>query len=150
MLPFNMETIIIKLSQCMRCPTMWYVRQAKPQISLRKRAVWSEPLLVAWAFYDCKATDWTPFWVSKLNRRLQMGSYFKLSRLDWALPGCRLQWQISPREVCIINMKWLSRCSCMLVLDWYKHNSQTIIIRATHWWLYISPVLINVLPSLRF
>ena len=41
------------LSQCMRFPTMWYVRPAKPQISLRIRAVWSEPLLVAWVFYDC-------------------------------------------------------------------------------------------------
>ena len=39
--------------QCMRFPTMWYVRPAKPQISLRMRAVWSEPLLVAWVFYDC-------------------------------------------------------------------------------------------------
>ena len=29
------------LSQCMRFPTMWYVRPAKPQISLRIRAVWS-------------------------------------------------------------------------------------------------------------
>ena len=45
---------ILHLSQCMRFPTMWYVRQAKPQISLRIHAVWSEPLLVAWIFYDCK------------------------------------------------------------------------------------------------
>ena len=41
------------LSHCMRFPTMWYVRPAKPQISLRIRAVWSEPLLVTWLFYDC-------------------------------------------------------------------------------------------------
>ena len=34
--------------------TMWYVRPAKTQISLRIHAVWSEPLLVAWIFYDCK------------------------------------------------------------------------------------------------
>ena len=27
------------LSQCMRFPTMWYARPAKPQISLRIRAV---------------------------------------------------------------------------------------------------------------
>ena len=31
----------------MRFPTMWYVRPAKPQISLRIRAARSEPLLVA-------------------------------------------------------------------------------------------------------
>ena len=58
------------MSQCLRFPTMWYVRPAKPQISLRIRAVWSEPLLVAWVFYDCLATDWTPFGVHKLLRRL--------------------------------------------------------------------------------
>ena len=34
-------------------PTMWYVRPAMPQISLRIRTVWSEPLLIAWIFYDC-------------------------------------------------------------------------------------------------
>ena len=30
----------------------WYVRPAKPQISLRICVVWPEPLLVAWIFYD--------------------------------------------------------------------------------------------------
>ena len=65
------NTIGTYLSQCMRFLTMWYVRPAKPQISLRIRAVWSEPLLIAWVFNDCKATDWTPFGVSKLKRRLQ-------------------------------------------------------------------------------
>ena len=60
-----------EMSLDMRFPTMWYVRPAKPQISLRVRTVWSEPLLVAWVFYDCSTTDWTPFRVSKLKRRLQ-------------------------------------------------------------------------------
>ena len=55
----------------MRFPTIWYVRPAKAQTSLRIRADWSEPLLVAWIFYDCWATDWTLFGVSKLKRRLQ-------------------------------------------------------------------------------
>ena len=32
-------------SHDMRFPTMWYVRQAKPQISLHIHEVWSEPLL---------------------------------------------------------------------------------------------------------
>ena len=53
-------------SRVMGFPTMWYVRPAKPQI----RAVWSEPLLVAWIFHECLATDWTWFGVSKLKRRL--------------------------------------------------------------------------------
>ena len=38
----------------MRLPTMWYARPAKPQISLRIRAVWSEPLSVAWVFFIVK------------------------------------------------------------------------------------------------
>ena len=41
------------VSQCMKFPIMWYVQPAKPQISLPIRAVWSEPLLVAWIFYEC-------------------------------------------------------------------------------------------------
>ena len=56
----------------MRFPTMWYVRLAKPQISLRIRAVWSEPLLVAWIFNECWAIDSTSFGVSKLKIRLHM------------------------------------------------------------------------------
>ena len=55
------------LSRDMRFPTMWYVQQAKPQISLRIGAVWSEPLLVTWIFYDCSATDWISFGVPKLE-----------------------------------------------------------------------------------
>ena len=55
------------MSRGMGFPIMWYVRQAKAQTSLRIRAVWSEPLLVAWVFYECLATDRTGFWVSNLT-----------------------------------------------------------------------------------
>ena len=48
--------------------TMWYVWPAKRQISLRIHTVWSEPLLVAWIFYDCLATGWASFRVSKLKK----------------------------------------------------------------------------------
>ena len=47
-------------------PTLWYVRQTKPQISLRIHAVWSEPLLVACIFYECSVTNWTSSGISKL------------------------------------------------------------------------------------
>ena len=57
----------------MRFPTIWY----KARISLCICTVWSEPFLVAWIFYDCWATDWTAFRVSKLKRRLH--------RLVWGL-----------------------------------------------------------------
>ena len=65
------QPVWLHLSRCMRFLTMWYVRPAKPPISLSIGAVWSEPLLAAWVFYDCLATDWTSFGVSKLKRRLQ-------------------------------------------------------------------------------
>ena len=45
----------------MRFSTMWYVRPAKTQISLRIHAVWSELLLVAWILYAYYAIDWTSF-----------------------------------------------------------------------------------------
>ena len=57
-------------SRDMRFPTMWYVRPAKAQTSLRIRAVWSEHLLAAWEFYDSYASDWTSFGVSKLKKWL--------------------------------------------------------------------------------
>ena len=63
-------TPTIYMSRDMRFPTMWYVQWAKPQTSLHIHADWSEPLLVAWIFHDCKATDQTAFGVSKLKRRL--------------------------------------------------------------------------------
>ena len=59
------------MSQCMRFPTVWRVRPAKAQISLRIRAVWSEPLRVAWIFHECPATDQASFGVCKLKRRLR-------------------------------------------------------------------------------
>ena len=55
----------------MRYPRMWHVRQAKAQTRLRIHADLSEPLLVAWIFYDCKATDRTSLGDSKLKRRLR-------------------------------------------------------------------------------
>ena len=63
-------TLPYMLSHNTRFPTMWYVHPAKAQISLHKWAVWSEPLPVAWIFYD-----WTSFGVSKLKK--------KLHRLVW-------------------------------------------------------------------
>ena len=50
----------------MRFPTMWYVRPAKAQTSLRIRTVWSEPLLVAWLFYEYLVADRLSFEVSSI------------------------------------------------------------------------------------
>ena len=59
------RTSKIYLSRDMRFPTMWCVRPAKPQTSLRIRAVWSEPLLVAWLFCLCSlflTVPWDGLW----------------------------------------------------------------------------------------
>ena len=106
------------MSQCMRFPSLWYVRPAKPQMSLRIRAVWSEPLLIAWVFYDCYASDWTPFGVSKLKRRLHRlvwvytfqnatlleischGSYF-VPTLASVLFQCTCIYRVSNRIICL-------------------------------------------------
>ena len=93
------------MSQCMRFPTIWYVRPAKPQISLRIRAVWSEPLLVAWVFYDCYATDWTPFGVPKLKRRLH-----------------RLVWVYTCQNVKL----WKSHALAHMQIQLHQHPSKII------------------------
>ena len=87
------------MSREMRFPTMWYVRPAKPQISLCIRAVWSEPLLVAWTFYEWYATDWSSFGVSKIKRRLH-----------------RLVWFYTCQNATLLEITW--RCSIMDFHPW--------------------------------
>ena len=102
------------MSQCMRLPIMWYVQPAKPLISLRIRAVWSEPLLVAWVFYDCKATDWTPFGVSKLKRMLH-----------------RLVWVYTCQNVTLLE----SPCTCSNVMIYFFYFVTSILIRFSYTFL---------------
>ena len=108
----------------MRFPTMWYVRQAKPQISLRIRAVWSEPLLVASILYDCWATDRTSFRVSKLK--------WLVHRLVWVYTcqnailleiTCRGSFELSPMQISFFLFE----------------NVQEIhqILKRLKWWLRI-------------
>ena len=47
------KPIFRHLNRDMRFPNMWFVRPAMAQTSLHIRAVWSEPLQVAWVFYEC-------------------------------------------------------------------------------------------------
>ena len=61
------ERLFVQSSRDMWFPTMWYGRPAKAQISLQLRAVWSEPLPVAWIFYYSKANDRTAFGDSTLK-----------------------------------------------------------------------------------
>ena len=63
---WNAYELYLQMSRYMRFLTMWYVQR----VSLRIRAVWSEPLLVVWIYYEYLATAQTAFWLSKLKRRL--------------------------------------------------------------------------------
>ena len=90
------------LSRDRRFPKMWYVWSAKPQISLRVRAVWSEPLLVAWIFYDCLATERTSFPISKLKRRLQARLSLFMSKCH--IVGNHMPWFIYNEEFGIAKL----------------------------------------------
>ena len=46
------DVVKTQMSRDMRFPTMCYVRPTMVHTSLRKSAVWSDPLLVAWIFYE--------------------------------------------------------------------------------------------------
>ena len=77
------------LGKQMRCetrfPTTRYEQPAKPQISLRICAVWSEPLLVACIYYDCSATDRTSFGLSNLKTWLHRLEVFFSSDYLWVM-----------------------------------------------------------------
>ena len=85
------------MSRDMRFPTMLNVRPAKPQISLRRRAVWSEHLLVDWIFCDCKATNWTslviPNLKTRLHRLLRVYSCQNATLLEITGRGSIIMWQ---------------------------------------------------------
>ena len=111
------------MSKCMRFPTMWCVRPAKPQISLHMRAVWSEPLLVAWVFYDCKATDWTQFGVSKNNRRLwRLVSVYTCQNVKLLEMSC------TGSNIVLFLYKTIQNCSYLLLMvKTISHSSNTHI-----------------------
>ena len=127
-------------SRDMRFPTMWYVRPAKPQTSLRIRAVWSEPLPVAWIFYESLATDRTSFGVSKLEKRLHRlvwvytcqnttlleitchSSFHDSSyQIAWSVNFCVTTW----REDCSLKSEKLST---LLFMIWKQQRSLSFCI----------------------
>ena len=52
---FMLTLNVLKLSQRTIKPTIRLARPVRTLISLRTRAVWSESLLIAWAFYNLRA-----------------------------------------------------------------------------------------------
>ena len=81
----------------MRFPTMWYVRPAKPQISLCICAVCSEPLLVATIFYNCLATDRTAFGAP---------TWAASARLSLHLSKCHIVGNHMPRLNIFLCKRW--------------------------------------------
>ena len=63
---------------------IWYMRRLRPACAY---IFCSEPLLVAWIFYDCEATDWTRFGVSKLKRRLYRHVWWVIHMSKWHIVG---------------------------------------------------------------
>ena len=108
---------------------MWYVRPAKPQISLRICEVWSEPLLVVWVFYGCYATDWTPFGASKLKRRLQrlarVYTCQNVKFLQISCTGSKDHWRFGPYTPIFLILKTLllsfrcDACSISAICEFY-------------------------------
>ena len=89
----------------MRFLTMWYVRLAKSQISLRIRAVWSEHLLVDWIFYGSEAADWTLLTVSKLKSRLH-----------------RLVWVYISQNATLLEITYFTAHICKCNASWFHIN----------------------------
>ena len=80
------------LSRDMRLPTMWYVRPAKPQISLSFNILWV-------------ATDWTSFGVSKFN---------------WGLH--RLVWVHTCQNTTLLEITCCSSFVTLCLETWYMQN----------------------------
>ena len=70
------------MSRLVTKPTKWHVRQAKPQISLGIRPVWSESSLSAWRKLGCWATHWAHSEDSDQTGRMP--------RLIWVFTGRRV------------------------------------------------------------
>ena len=108
------------MSRDISFPTMWYVRPAKTQISLRIHAVWPEPLLVVWIFYACYATDRTSFGVSKHKRRLYR------------------QWHIVGNHMSLLQLKFL----------WYRNFRSRVAAPAGLFYFLILRAFIEILLSI--
>ena len=120
----------------MRFPIMWYVPPAKPQISVRIRAVWSESLLVVWIFFDCWATDRTAFGVSKLNRRLH--------RLIWVYTSKNATLlEISCRGSLVFQ---LFNYNQLLQVCWHGCSQNTVMVTHKGKLLKWALILINYVP----
>ena len=135
------------MSRDMRFPTMWYVRPSKPQISLRIRAVWSESLLVAWIFYECLATDWTSFGVSKskglLHRFVWVYTCQNATLLEITCHGSYLfeancnEWNENPCPACYLDMSIHERCLCCCVERLLVNR---LLCQETHLWPILQPI----------
>ena len=76
----GIRVVYRNMSSDMKFPIRWHVRPAKAHTSLRIRAVWSEPLLVARIFLWVLRYWLNIIWVSKLERILH--------RLLRVIPHC--------------------------------------------------------------
>ena len=136
---------------------------SKAQISLLIRTVWSEPLLVAWIFYECKATDSTSFGGSKLKMILHRlvwvytcqnatvleitnsGSYYLHGLLlDYVTSASTVPavscWLCLARLIVVILLRclrlWVCLLETMLVICCFFFPGIMFIKKQNKWWMY--------------
>ena len=107
---------------------------------INRCTAWSEPLLVAWIFYECKATDWTSFGVSKLKRRLhkliwvytcQNGTSLEIKcRGSYRSCYCRNESHICINSACVTvaNVYETFKTGC----QYYKQKPSYTVTRKFH------------------
>ena len=131
------------------------VRRAKPQISLRILAFWSEPLLVAWIFYECYATDWTSFGLSKLIRRLHRLVWVctcqnaTLLEITWHGSNMNFHWlsfvaaSLGGYPQLMVGIKIFWVLSFFVCLIWFFISQSTIFQLCQDGSSWVGPVLSN-------
>ena len=94
------ETCSPNLSHLMTKPTKWHVRQAKTQISLGIRPVWSESSLSAWR----KLGPLAPYWAHSEDSD-QTG---RMPRLIWVFAECTCHFVgfVMRRLICLCSLNF--------------------------------------------
>ena len=146
-----------KMSRDIRFPTMWYVRPAKAQTCLRIRAVWSEPWLVAWIFYECY---WSNIMSLRLSKCRIVGNHMSqlMSRLTERRimqGGVRaLQCPLIPMNrlnetrVCYFIMFYVLSISEWSVFQLFYGTSEYLGHNELSFWQYIYRIWLQIVQTI--
>ena len=132
------------MSRAWDFPTLWYKRPAKPQISLRIPSVWSEPLIVAWVFYGCSATDWHHLEFLSLKRGCTVSSESTLVKMSNCWKSHAAAQILSPDTVnplsflifilCLWASAWdFQKCDILTCVDSDEPLQPLLKLRNSKW-----------------